>query len=147
MLNLPRQQLSLPNGKAPMPKPSRVARVVNKKVAKRREDKAIEKATGKAKPERKPIGARLRSMVMERDSNCCTVCGQIGTKENPLQVDHVVPVAAGGTNCESNLRTLCRACNVGKGARRVKPTAESLASTDRMLKQLAELVGKKRGAK
>jgi 5-methylcytosine-specific restriction endonuclease McrA len=31
-------------------------------------------------------------------------------------VDHIVPVSRGGGNDEANLRTLCRACNVGKGA-------------------------------
>jgi 5-methylcytosine-specific restriction endonuclease McrA len=36
-----------------------------------------------------------------------------------LHVDHVVPVAAGGTTNEDNLRTACEECNLGKGTRAV----------------------------
>jgi 5-methylcytosine-specific restriction endonuclease McrA len=34
-----------------------------------------------------------------------------------LHVDHVVPLAAGGTTSEGNLRTACEECNLGKGVR------------------------------
>jgi 5-methylcytosine-specific restriction endonuclease McrA len=36
-----------------------------------------------------------------------------------LHVDHVVPLAAGGTSSEGNLRTACEECNLGKGTRAV----------------------------
>lgn len=34
-----------------------------------------------------------------------------------LTVDHIVPVALGGTHARHNLRVLCRSCNSRKGAR------------------------------
>jgi 5-methylcytosine-specific restriction endonuclease McrA len=47
----------------------------------------------------------------------CSACGHRGSADNPLTVDHVVPVILGGAKfAESNLRTLCRSCNSRKGA-------------------------------
>lgn len=37
----------------------------------------------------------------------CTCCGAT----DDLTRDHIVPLARGGTNHPSNLRTLCRRCN------------------------------------
>ena len=68
------------------------------------------------------IGERLligwgqkRFAVLERDGFKCRYCGR-GAKENVvLQVDHVVPRSAGGTDDLSNLLTACSECNGGKG--------------------------------
>lgn len=43
------------------------------------------------------------------------MCGR-DKSEVPLEVDHVIPVAEGGTDELSNLATLCRPCNNGKSA-------------------------------
>lgn len=43
------------------------------------------------------------------------MCGR-GGDEVPLEVDHVVAVADGGTDELANLATLCRPCNNGKSA-------------------------------
>lgn len=45
--------------------------------------------------------------VLERDGYACVQCGATA----PLEVDHIVPLAGGGSNEMSNLRTLCRACH------------------------------------
>lgn len=56
-----------------------------------------------------------RFEVLRRDGYRCQYCG--AGPEATLQVDHVVPVAAGGTDDISNLRTACSACNSGKSSR------------------------------
>ncbi|WP_369294040.1 HNH endonuclease [Tepidiforma sp.] len=51
---------------------------------------------------------RTRAVVLERDGHRCVACGVMGVS---LQVDHVIPIAAGGSNEPCNLRTLCVPCH------------------------------------
>jgi len=62
---------------------------------------------------RRPIPAHLRRLVYARDHHQCVKCG----RRRPLTIDHIVPVALGGTNHIRNLQTMCASCNVGKRAR------------------------------
>ncbi|WP_374223780.1 HNH endonuclease [Streptomyces sp. ISL-11] len=48
-----------------------------------------------------------RSRALARDRFRCQFCGS----RQELEVDHIVPVARGGTWAPSNLRTLCRPCH------------------------------------
>jgi hypothetical protein len=90
---------------------------------------------------RKAVGKRTRFEVFKRDGFACQYCG----KQPPqvtLEIDHIVPVAKGGTNDEMNLVTSCTACNSGKsdvglGERGPRPDA-SLATLE-MLQETAEL--------
>ena len=62
---------------------------------------------------RKPISKTLRFEVFKRDSFKCQYCGA----EAPnvlLHIDHIKPVAGGGTNELTNLITSCMPCNLGK---------------------------------
>lgn len=62
---------------------------------------------------RKVISKTLRFEVFKRDSFKCQYCGA----EAPnvlLHIDHIKPVAAGGTNDLTNLITACMPCNLGK---------------------------------
>jgi hypothetical protein len=61
---------------------------------------------------RQPLDTDLRWRVFQRDGYACSACGS----ETDLTVDHIHPVALGGNNDPSNLRTLCRSCNSRKGA-------------------------------
>jgi len=64
---------------------------------------------------RKAISKKLRFDVFKRDGFVCAYCG--ATPPNVvLQVDHIHPVAEGGTNSIDNLITSCQPCNIGKGA-------------------------------
>lgn len=44
------------------------------------------------------------------------VCAYCGDAEGPFEVDHVVPLARGGPNVESNLACACVPCNRSKRA-------------------------------
>jgi len=61
---------------------------------------------------------RLRFNVLQRDRFACCSCGaspaiNAGVE---LHVDHVTPWSKGGQTTLDNLQTLCRRCNLGKGA-------------------------------
>lgn len=60
--------------------------------------------------------AAVRIRVMKRDRFTCTYCGVSG-QDAELEVDHIIPVAKGGSHHISNLTTACRNCNQSKGAR------------------------------
>lgn len=61
---------------------------------------------------------RLRFKVLQRDCFTCHACGASPAKspDIELHVDHILPWSAGGETTLDNLRTLCSACNLGKGA-------------------------------
>lgn len=63
---------------------------------------------------RKQITAKVRFAVLTRDRFRCVYCGAT-PREAQLEVDHVLPLAAGGTSTLSNLATACASCNAGKG--------------------------------
>lgn len=50
-------------------------------------------------------------MVFARDGNKCLRCGAT----ERLTIDHVVPLAVGGSDAVDNLQTLCKSCNAWKG--------------------------------
>ncbi len=65
--------------------------------------------------ERKAVSKRVRFEVFKRDSFKCQYCG--GTPPKVLlHIDHVLAVANGGKNDESNLITSCADCNLGKSS-------------------------------
>lgn len=76
-----------------------------------------EKGKSAAKQTRKEAKSRYDSLFMEvgrRDGFACAACGYAG---NDLQLDHVMPVAKGGTNDLGNLQLLCPPCNLSKSDR------------------------------
>lgn len=62
---------------------------------------------------RQTITPEMRRYIYARDDYACRYCA---TGEN-LTIDHIHPIAHGGTDAISNLQTLCRSCNCRKGAR------------------------------
>ncbi len=61
----------------------------------------------------KRLQKRMAPGIFERDGWQCCYCHISGP---PLTVDHIVPIAAGGTNLPSNLIAACKSCNCSKGA-------------------------------
>lgn len=61
------------------------------------------------------VSKRLRYEILRRDNHACRYCGA-SAPDVKLTVDHVVPVALGGTGGPSNLVAACMDCNAGKSA-------------------------------
>jgi 5-methylcytosine-specific restriction endonuclease McrA len=57
-----------------------------------------------------PLWRFKRRMVYRRDHGRCYYCAEAVTREK-FTVDHVVPLARGGTDAASNLVTCCKYCN------------------------------------
>jgi len=66
------------------------------------------------KKSRRDLRPSVRFDVFKRDAFTCSYCGR-RPPTVVLEVDHIVPVASGGTNDIENLTTACHYCNNGKG--------------------------------
>lgn len=78
------------------------------------EDGPIEGEPEKAETRKsRTLSLRKRFFVLKRDGFTCKMCGANGPGVK-LEVDHIVPVAEGGSDSLDNLQTLCFECNRGK---------------------------------
>lgn len=57
-------------------------------------------------------GYEVREYLLEKFNRRCVYCG---AKNVPLQIEHIHPRSAGGTNRVSNLALACEKCNRAKG--------------------------------
>ena len=78
----------------------------------RREVEALENMEKLEGVSREPIPESVRLFVWQRDRGQCVKCGS----RERLEFDHVIPIAAGGSNTERNIQLLCEACNRSKGS-------------------------------
>lgn len=76
--------------------------------------------------QRSPISKMIRFEVFKRDQFQCAYCGAHPSETVLLEVDHIHPVALGGTNDIDNLVTACWDCNRGKAARPLTSVPQSL---------------------
>jgi len=93
------------------------------------------------KTNRVPLAKSLRFRIFRRDGFQCQYCGRV-PPDVILHVDHIVPLADGGTNDEDNLTTACHDCNAGKGRSPISPSSTPLDADLRFLEaqqRLAEL--------
>jgi 5-methylcytosine-specific restriction endonuclease McrA len=61
-------------------------------------------------------GYELREYLLEKWARTCAYCG----KQNvPLQIEHILPRAKGGTDRVSNLTLACEQCNRAKGTQEI----------------------------
>ena len=74
-----------------------------------------------AERENLPPGVRFKVLV--RDNFKCVYCGKTKNEER-IDVDHVIPVASGGTNDIGNLVAACTTCNMGKSKSHVIPVRD-----------------------
>lgn len=59
------------------------------------------------------IPPEVKKYVFERNQYQCQSCGKTNLQIE-LQIDHIIPLARGGSNDISNLQTLCSKCNLQK---------------------------------
>ena len=85
---------------------------------------------------RKPLTKKIRFEVFKRDKFTCQYCGS-SAPDVILEVDHIKPVASGGTNDLINLITSCKDCNRGKGKVRLDDSQEVQKQSE-AIKELAE---------
>ena len=57
-------------------------------------------------------GYEAREYLLEKHNHTCAYCN---AKDTPLQIEHIIPKALGGSNRISNLTIACQPCNVEKG--------------------------------
>lgn len=69
-----------------------------------------------ARKSRKAINNSIKYDVMKRDNFKCNYCGKSPATDSnvELQIDHILPITKGGDNHISNLKTICKDCNIGK---------------------------------
>lgn len=91
------------------------------------------------------VSKRLRFEVLRRDNHTCRYCGA-AAPDVKITVDHVTPVALGGSDEASNLVASCADCNSGKAS--VSPDADLVADVDqdalrwaRAMAKACEIVG------
>jgi hypothetical protein len=62
------------------------------------------------------FGYELREYMLEKWSHKCAYCGKSNV---PLQIEHIIPKAKGGTDRVSNLTLACEKCNQKKGTKEI----------------------------
>ncbi len=72
-------------------------------------------------------GTEVREYLLAKWDRACAYCG---ATDVPLNLDHIVPLARGGSNRVSNLACACIPCNLKKGA---QPVEEFLAGRPAVL--------------
>ncbi len=75
-------------------------------------------------------GYELKEYLLEKFSRRCVYCRKSGV---PLNVEHIVPKARGGSNRVSNLAIACVECNQKKGS---KPIEDFLKGNPDLLKRI-----------
>lgn|SRR5690606_9191076 len=60
------------------------------------------------------LGAEDWQRILDTYGHRCLRCGR---DDVPLEADHVIPVALGGTSDPENIQPLCKPCNTSKGAK------------------------------
>jgi 5-methylcytosine-specific restriction endonuclease McrA len=75
-------------------------------------------------------GYEVREYLLEQWNRQCAYCG---AKDVPLQIEHIVPRAKGGTSRISNLTLACEPCNLKKGTQNIR---EFLTDKPDVLKRL-----------
>ena len=67
------------------------------------------------------FGYNVREYLLEKWGRECAYCSK---KDIPLQIEHIIPKAKGGSNSVANLTLACQKCNQAKGSRSLEEFAK-----------------------
>jgi hypothetical protein len=81
---------------------------------------------------RKTLPLKVRAFILERDAATCQRCFQQASPGNAIEVDHILPLAEGGSDDPKNLQCLCFKCNSGKGSLTKEARAQAAQQEARM---------------
>ena len=77
------------------------------------------------KVKRKKFSRLVEKAIWEKYDHRCAICGR-RTSFDDGEIDHIKPLAKGGTNKPSNLQWLCHRCNKLKGSKRTNYEVKQL---------------------
>jgi 5-methylcytosine-specific restriction endonuclease McrA len=77
-------------------------------------------------------GYETREYLLEKLGRECAYCG---TKDVPLEVEHIHPKSKGGSNSITNLTLSCHKCNSAKGTQDIKDFLKGSPRLEKILKQ------------
>ena len=60
---------------------------------------------------RQKIPQRLKDLVRERAKYCCEYCYAQSKYSGPFSIEHIIPLAKGGSDEFDNLALACQHCN------------------------------------
>jgi 5-methylcytosine-specific restriction endonuclease McrA len=69
--------------------------------------RSLQQESGISTSKRRYLSAELRRLIWARDQSRCQSCDST----RYIDIDHIIPLALGGSNEAANLRLLCRPCN------------------------------------
>jgi 5-methylcytosine-specific restriction endonuclease McrA len=70
---------------------------------------------GAVRPEYRTAAWQQTARRIAETAESCWICGRGPVPGDPFECDHVVPLALGGTNDESNLQAAHASCNRRRG--------------------------------
>lgn len=95
--------------------------------------------TGTVERKRGSAGVRDRDRIRKRDCGLCQNCGHLGQ-----DVDHDVPLWAGGSDDDENKRVLCTVCHEAKSKIEARQRAASAYDQDAVCEVLRRLASQRR---
>lgn len=69
--------------------------------------------------DRKELSIEEKDRILEKSDRQCCHCGKRIEIGGQFTVEHIIPIAQGGTNDDANMVALCKSCNESKSSRMV----------------------------